>query len=118
MLIVHRFRSVSKFTMKDFEYYMDERATILVFVKNYNCRACMEDRWYVHKTIYNFMLRKNVQIIWISDGQFYVFETIAGELPEFDKEFEVSDDTEYPQFYLFTDGNRLPRYYENSESLV
>ena len=47
-----------------------------------------------------------------------MFETIAGELPEFDKEFEVSDDTEYPQFYLFTDGNRLPRYYENSESLV
>lgn len=47
-----------------------------------------------------------------------MFETVAGELPEFDKEFEVSNDTEYPQFYLFTEGNRLPRYYENSENLV
>ena len=63
MVTVPLCRSVSKFTMKDFEYYMEERATILVFVKNYNCRACMEDRWYVHKAIYNFMLRKNVNMI-------------------------------------------------------
>lgn len=46
--------------MRDFNHYMEEKSMILVFVSTYSCQRCDEDRWYLHKVLYNFLLRKEV----------------------------------------------------------
>ena len=38
--------------------------------------------------------------------------------PEFDKEFDVKEDYENPQYFLFRDGDRTPRKHEDSKDLV
>lgn len=43
---------------------------------------------------------------------------MAGELPEFDKEFDVDEESERPLFLLFTEGSRTPRRHMVSEDLV
>ena len=50
--------------MRDFDHYMEEKSMILVFVSTYSCQHCDEDRWYLHKVIYNFLLRKDVGGRW------------------------------------------------------
>ena len=111
-------RSVNAFETRAFEHYMDEKDVILVFVKSYECLQCMEDRWYLHKTIYNFLLRKEVFLVCSCTLQFFVFELTYGDNPEFDKEFGTKSDVETPQYLLFRNGDRKPLYHYKSEDLV
>ena len=97
---------------------MEDKNVILVFVKSYQCTNCMEDRWYLHKTIYNFLLRKDVVLVHTFDVQFFVLETTYGDEPEFDEEFKTSSEVETPQFLLFRNGERKPYYHYKSEDLV
>ena len=57
--------------MRDFDHFMEEKSMILVFVSTYSCQHCNEDRWYLHKVIYNFLLRKDVGCRW--NGSSLVF---------------------------------------------
>ena len=50
--------------------------------------------------------------------QFYILEGDAGDIPEFDKEFNVLDDYEHPQFLLFKDGERTPRLHTSADDIV
>lgn len=43
---------------------------------------------------------------------------MAGDLPEFDKEFKVDSESERPLFLLFTEGSRVPKRHSTSEDLV
>ena len=42
----------------------------------------------------------------------------AGDIPEFDKECNVLDDYEHPQFLLFKDGERTPRLHTSADDIV
>ena len=42
----------------------------------------------------------------------------AGDIPEFDKEFNILDDYEHPQFLLFKDGERTPRLHTSADDIV
>ena len=63
LLLSDSHRGVSKLKLREFEHLMEDKNMILVFVKSYQCTNCMEDRWYLHKAIYNFLLRKDVVLI-------------------------------------------------------
>ena len=42
----------------------------------------------------------------------------AGDIPEFDKEFNILDDYEHPQFLLFKDGERTPHLHTSADDIV
>lgn len=104
--------------MEEFDEQIEKKSTLVVFIKNVNCLTCEEDRWTVAKLYYNFMLRRDVRISLDCYDQFYVLEAESGDLPAFDKEFEIKDDYEHPQFLLFKDGSRTPYRHDSADDLV
>ena len=105
--------------MEEFNELMDKKALIVVFMRNVNCLTCEGDRWTVAKLNYNFMLRRDVIVsVLLFIEQFYILEGDAGDIPEFDKEFNILDDYEHPQFLLFKDGERTPRLHTSADDIV